>query len=313
MSRLAALCLIGALVAAAAMPACAQSVAYSDGLADRTAYEQWFGSLESAEHDGATFWSAQRSKPHPPPCTASGGDPNTPWVAGCRAAQLRLAPVDARRRREPEYRLGWNAYQETPPVAAVAAPSPPPASIPATNRAYSDGFNDSKTWGKWFRSLVGEARKGAEKGAIVPLPISMCPDKNLRECHEIPCIIPGETRDPLWISGCQEARRLAVRREERKATDPEYKRGWESASATLMEQYRRTIGQTAFVDCVKAEVRFGMYSSRDGDASVKRLIKQCQAQAEIWFNNCTAERNESENDCYSEITFEAAITIAKAP
>lgn len=119
MSHLTALCLIGALAAAAAMPVYAQSVAYSNGRADRTAYEHWFGSLEPAEHDGATFWAAQRSKPHPPPCTARGDLPNSSWVAGCLSAQIRLAPADKRRGSEPEYRLGWNAYQQTPSPAAT--------------------------------------------------------------------------------------------------------------------------------------------------------------------------------------------------
>lgn len=41
--------------------------------------------------------------------------------AGCRDAQRRLTPTDARRLSEPEYRRGWNAFQEAP--QAVISPS----------------------------------------------------------------------------------------------------------------------------------------------------------------------------------------------
>jgi hypothetical protein len=157
--RLAAVCLIGALAAAAATPACAQSAAYSDGLGDRTTYEQWFASLGPEERDGATFWAAERSKSHPLPCAAHDDNPNTPWSAGCRAAQLRLGSADERRRSEPEYRLGWNAYKQIP---SVTAPSPsalltpqspisalpsdqnseasPPSSAPADDQGQTDAY-----------------------------------------------------------------------------------------------------------------------------------------------------------------------------
>jgi hypothetical protein len=312
MLRLAALLLVGSLAPAAVLPAVAQSAAYSDGLVDRSAYEQWTASLGSAEHDGAMFWAAERSKPHPLPCTAHGDDPNSPWVAGCNAARLRLAPADARRKSEPEYRLGWNAYQQTAPIATTALPSS--GQVLVTNKSYLDGFKNSEAWGQWRRSLAGEAWEGAQKGAMVP-PASMCANKNPpaddpnlnRACHEIPCVIPGETRDPLWIAGCQEARRRVIQREERRATDPEYKRGWEAAYAAFREQYQRKIGQTAFVDCVKAEARWGGYS-HDAE-SWTRLIKQCGKQAQTWLDNCKVQRGYNEESCDWDITLEAASAI----
>jgi len=81
------------------VPARAESTAYSDGLSDRQAYEVWFDSLSTDEKAGAIYWAGQRSLPHPGAC----GHTDAPRDVGCKAAQRRLAPVDARRRSEPEY------------------------------------------------------------------------------------------------------------------------------------------------------------------------------------------------------------------
>jgi len=82
------------------------SPAFQQGLSDRQAWEVWFASTSGEYHNGALYWSAQRSSPHPGSCTAIGGEA----TAGCLAAQLRLGPSDSRRKREPDYRLGWNSY-----------------------------------------------------------------------------------------------------------------------------------------------------------------------------------------------------------
>ena len=103
----------------------AQTSAYSDGLADRTAFENWIASLGPGEKTGADYWAAQRSLRNPGPCIRSDG--NSAWVAGCREAQRRLGQSDARRLSEPEYRLGWNAFQETPQSVTVASPPQNPA------------------------------------------------------------------------------------------------------------------------------------------------------------------------------------------
>ena len=81
---------------------------YADGLADRTAFENWRASLEPDEKAGADYWASQRSERHPGPCVRSDG--NSAWVVGCRESQRRLAPTDARRLSEPKYRQGWNAF-----------------------------------------------------------------------------------------------------------------------------------------------------------------------------------------------------------
>jgi hypothetical protein len=81
---------------------------YDRGLADRTAWEQWFAGLSGDLQAGAYWWSGQRSLPNPGTC-------NNPavsqlFVAGCEAAMTRLTPTDARRRLSAEYRRGWNEY-----------------------------------------------------------------------------------------------------------------------------------------------------------------------------------------------------------
>ena len=79
---------------------------FQQGLADRATWEAWFGSLSGAYRSGAYFWTGQRSLSHPQSCSMLGGEA----TAGCAAAQSRLAPWDARRKSEPDYRLGWNSF-----------------------------------------------------------------------------------------------------------------------------------------------------------------------------------------------------------
>jgi hypothetical protein len=98
------------------------SPAYRQGQADRQAWETWFGTLTGDYRAGADWWSGQRSLPHPGSCSAAPPSAGADWMAGCIAAQERLAPSDVRRRMEPDYRLGWN---NPPPVA----PSPAPANL----------------------------------------------------------------------------------------------------------------------------------------------------------------------------------------
>jgi hypothetical protein len=86
------------------------ATALDQGLADRKGWETWFNALSSDYHEGARYWSAQRSLPKPGSCFGPGGQSLGDWTAGCIAAQQRLAPTDARRKSEPEYRQGWNSY-----------------------------------------------------------------------------------------------------------------------------------------------------------------------------------------------------------
>ena len=82
------------------------ATAFQAGQTDRNAWETWFNGLTGDAHAGAEFWAGQRSQPHPGSCNTYGysGD----WTSGCVSAQRRLAASDARRRSEPDYKLGWN-------------------------------------------------------------------------------------------------------------------------------------------------------------------------------------------------------------
>ena len=138
-----------ALATSIITPAMAQSLAvspaFTQGNADRQGWEVWFNGLAAGPYrDGALFWTGERSKPNPAPCYAQGGRDLGAWSSGCVAAQVRLAPTDARRKSEPDYRLGWNSWSAspavalnapptlTPPQAAPPTPTPPPQAAPTT-------------------------------------------------------------------------------------------------------------------------------------------------------------------------------------
>jgi hypothetical protein len=82
---------------------------FQRGLADRTAWENWLLKLDGDKRAGAEDWASQRSISHPGACI---GTPA--FVAGCNQAKPRLAPCDILRKSEPDYKLGWNSFPETP-------------------------------------------------------------------------------------------------------------------------------------------------------------------------------------------------------
>jgi hypothetical protein len=88
------------------IPTAPVSSLFTQGLADRTAWEQWVGGLSSDFETGARYWAGQRSLPRPGSCT---GVPA--FTAGCEAARARLTPTDIMRKSYPEYRAGWNSYR----------------------------------------------------------------------------------------------------------------------------------------------------------------------------------------------------------
>ena len=97
---------------------------YDKGLADRTAWENWFNGLQGDFKTGAFFWAGQRSLSHPQSCSHM----NTDFNNGCTAAKERLATADALRKSEPDYKRGWNAYG-SPASTDASIPlhaSPPP-------------------------------------------------------------------------------------------------------------------------------------------------------------------------------------------
>jgi hypothetical protein len=91
------------------LPTPATSPIFQRGLADRTAWENWLLKLDGDKRAGAEYWASQRSISHPGACI---GTPA--FVAGCNQAKPRLAPCDILRNSEPDYKLGWNSFPETP-------------------------------------------------------------------------------------------------------------------------------------------------------------------------------------------------------
>ncbi len=89
----------------------ASSRAYEQGLADRRAWEWWFGGLAGAFKDGAEYWAGERSNPQPGSCYGPAGQKLGDWTEGCLAAKRVLSPSDIRRKAEPEYRAGWRGYR----------------------------------------------------------------------------------------------------------------------------------------------------------------------------------------------------------
>lgn len=95
------------------------SGSYLDGVNDRSQYEIWFAQLTADYKKGVEFWVSNRSKPMQPSCFGQGAAPESDWMRGCLTAQRRFAPLDARRKSDPEYRLGWNSIQ-SPEVQQAA-------------------------------------------------------------------------------------------------------------------------------------------------------------------------------------------------
>jgi hypothetical protein len=93
----------------AELPAGEQSQAFHDGVQDRLALEQWvngFGKGTDA-YNGAQYWAMVRNT-----AQAREGclfpDKTSEWQNGCYKASVKLAPMDIRRRAEPDYKAGWN-------------------------------------------------------------------------------------------------------------------------------------------------------------------------------------------------------------
>jgi hypothetical protein len=101
------------------------STAFRDGLADRSAWEQWFSTQMGDYRDGADYWAAHRSLTSPGSCYSEGSE-RRDFVNGCLAAKQRLDPTDRRRNSELDYKAGWNSYSEPEagPSTSPASPSP---------------------------------------------------------------------------------------------------------------------------------------------------------------------------------------------
>jgi hypothetical protein len=141
------------------MPAAAQSESadFQQGLSDRTTWENWLKAVPSDRPDlraGAEYWASHRGRADYASCYSFGDEKQK----GCLLAQEYLNPTDARRKSNPAYRAGWNAYNpaETNASAPVSftPPTPPQYAIPA----YAPG------------QTTGSIRPPAPTGPAAPAP-----------------------------------------------------------------------------------------------------------------------------------------------
>ena len=79
---------------------------YQKGHTDRATPETWHSSLSGEFLAGADYWATHRSTPNPGTCKSD----SPQFTAGCMAAKVFLDPIDAQRKADPVYRLGFNTY-----------------------------------------------------------------------------------------------------------------------------------------------------------------------------------------------------------
>jgi restriction system protein len=124
------------------------------------------------------------------------------------------------------------SYKQTQPQAAPAAAPTAPAQVapvPTTaaptetqpSPAFRQGQTDRQAWETWFGALTGDYRAGAEWWAgerSLPQPES---------CNAAPRSTGAD-----WTAGCIAAQQRLVVPDERRKTEPDYWRGWNSLPAT---------------------------------------------------------------------------------
>jgi hypothetical protein len=174
---------------------------FSQGLRDRTEWENWVLSLSGDERAGAEYWLRQRSLPNPGNCVGT-----AEFTKGCTEAQARLAKPDTLRKTQPAYRQGWYSYVAT----ETLAPAPPSSPL------FSQGLEDRTTWENWFSSLNGDEQAGAEYWA------------GQRSLDN-----PGNCLgSPEFTKGCNEAKARLTEPDVLRKSQPDYKAGWNSYVAT---------------------------------------------------------------------------------
>lgn len=111
------------------------------------------------------------------------------------------------------------------PFSIAFLPAQTPKSAPVTqagtsqltSSAFEQGLADRRGWEEWFSSLSGDYRAGAEYWAgqrSTPRPES--------------CSGAAGQRLGEWISGCLAARERLASLDQRRRSEPEYRRGWNS-------------------------------------------------------------------------------------
>ena len=156
------------LAVAVVNPVHADPSLFEQGRQDRAAWEQWFNGLQGDYKTGAFFWSSQRSLSNPGSCKQVDDD----FYAGCTAAKTRLSASDTRRKTEPDYKAGWNAYNT--PAAAPATTPPSAASPPAPGRqvAAGPGWSVTVNGGNVAEASGSQAAAVSLPGPLTPLSLT---------------------------------------------------------------------------------------------------------------------------------------------
>lgn len=110
---------------------------FQQGVADRAAMEKWVTGLTGDYKRGVDWWAEHRSAAKPGPCRGREAA-SLEFISGCEAAKARLAPADAKRKSDPEYRRGWNTYNDAPTTQPFAAAGP----VPPANQAGGSDHKD---------------------------------------------------------------------------------------------------------------------------------------------------------------------------
>jgi hypothetical protein len=200
------------VILAQVTPGNSSTSAFDAGLADRRAYEEWFASLTGDFQKGAEYWAGQRSLTKPGSCFLADGSSAGEWTQGCLAAQRQLAPSDVRRKAEPDYRQGWNAYSAAPTTPAATAT--PPAAEPSP--ASAEGLADRQAWEHYFNELSGQTKEGAEWWTAH------------RSEKGASCQPTTTEQQGQWQTGCLSAKRQLDPTDERRLAEPDYRLGWNS-------------------------------------------------------------------------------------
>jgi DNA-binding helix-hairpin-helix protein with protein kinase domain len=110
---------------------------FQQGVTDRAAMEQWVAGLSGDFKQGVDWWAEHRSGGNPGSCSgAASASPG--FFSGCEAARARFAPIDVKRKSDPEYRRGWNSNTGvaiSPPPVTVSPPAAPGPPTPLIGQA----------------------------------------------------------------------------------------------------------------------------------------------------------------------------------
>jgi hypothetical protein len=133
---------------------------------------------------------------------------------GCEAAKTRLTPTDIKRKSDPEYKRGWNAYSG--PTVEGQAPN-------VESATFEQGQADRALWERWFADLTGEFQQGAywwSGQRSLPKP-GTCSD------------FPGKNQE--FLLGCEAAKARLTPTDLKRKYSADYKRGWNEYSGPITE------------------------------------------------------------------------------